>query len=271
MTTLRGRTVFITGGSRGIGRAIALRAARDGANVVIAAKSDTAHRILPGTIHTVASEIEQAGGSALPLVLDVRDADQVSRAVTAAAEHFGGIDVLVNNASAVHLGPVAETPAKRFDLVFDINVRGTFLSSQACVPYLARSDNGHVLTLSPPIDMAGRWFAGRTAYTMSKYAMSMTVAGLAEELREARIAVNALWPRTMIFTNAMGMFGIAEAGCRTVDIMAEAAHAVVTAPSTEATGCFFIDEDVLRERGVTDFTRYEVVPGAPLVPDLYVS
>jgi citronellol/citronellal dehydrogenase len=268
---LQGRTVFITGGSRGIGRAIALRAASDGANVVIAAKTARPHPKLEGTIHTVAAEIELAGGNALPLTVDVRDADRVHDAVAEAARHFEGIDVLVNNASAVFLGEVARTPLKRFDLIFGINVRGTFAASQACIPYLRKSDRAHILTLSPPIDLAPSWFAGRTAYTMSKYAMSMTVPGLAAELRTAGIAVNALWPRTMIYTAASAMFDVEATGCRTPDIMADAAHAIITAPPGQRTGCFLIDEDVLREQGVADLAGYDVVPGAPPQLDLFVS
>jgi len=270
MTDLKNRTLFITGGSRGIGRAIALRAAHDGANVVLAAKTDKPHPKLPGTIYSVAREIEAAGGAALPLVVDVREAERVAAAVAEAAERFGGIDILVNNASAVYLGPTDDTPVKRFDLMFDINVRGTYVTSQACLPYLRRSNNGHILTLSPPIDLAAKWFKGHTAYTMSKYAMSMTVMGFAEELRADGVAVNALWPRTMIFTDATAVFGHAKQGCRTVDIMADAAHAILTTPSRERTGQFLIDEEVLRARGVSDFSAYAAVPGAPLVSDLFV-
>ncbi|MBB4689557.1 SDR family oxidoreductase [Amycolatopsis jiangsuensis] len=271
MSSLKDRTVFITGGSRGIGRAIALRAARDGANVVLAAKTAEPHPTLSGTIHTVAAEIEEAGGQALPLAVDVRDSDRVADAVAAAAERFGGIDVLVNNASAVFLGDVESTPVKRFDLVFDINVRGTFLVSQQCIPYLRHSDNPHIVTLSPPIDLSPGWFAGRTAYTMSKYAMSMTVAGLAAELADNGVAVNALWPRTMIYTAASAMFDIGAAGCRTEEIMADAAYEIVTSPAAKRSGEFLIDEDVLRASGVDDFSRYEVVPGAPIQVDLFVA
>ena len=271
MTTLNGRTIFMTGGSRGIGRAIALRAARDGANVVIAAKTAEPHPKLPGTIYTVAAEIEEAGGRALPLVVDIRDAERVAQAVSEAADHFGGIDILVNNASAVYLAPVAETPVKRFDLMFDINVRGTFAASQACIPHLRRSENAHILTLSPPLDLTPSWFAKHTAYTMSKYAMSMTVVGLAAELHDAGVSVNALWPQTMIFTDATAMFDKSATGCRTTEIMADAAHAILTAPVGTHTGQFLIDETVLREHGIEDFARYEVVAGAPLLPDLFVS
>jgi citronellol/citronellal dehydrogenase len=271
MTMLRDRTIFITGGSRGIGRAIALRAARDGANVVIAAKTDRPHPKLPGTIHSVAREIEAAGGNALPVQMDVRSSDQVSGAVEQAAQAFGGLDALINNASAVHRASVDATPVKRFDLMFDINVRGTFLASQACIPHLRRSANGHILTLAPPLDLDPGWFHGHTAYTMSKYAMGMTVLGLAAELGPLGVSVNALWPQTMIYTDAAAMFDVGRAGCRTVDIMADAAHAVLTRPPGHSTGNFFIDEPVLREAGVEDFRQYEAVPGAPLISDLFVG
>ncbi|WP_455357006.1 SDR family oxidoreductase [Streptomyces sp. SYSU K217416] len=273
MTSLKDQTLFITGGSRGIGRAIALRAAADGANVVIAAKTAEPHPKLPGTIHTVAAEIEKAGGRALPLALDVREENQVAEAVDSAARHFGGIDVLVNNASAVFLAQVEGTPLKRFDLMFDINVRGTLVASQACIPYLKNSGNGHILTLSPPIDLQPSWFTGRTAYTMSKYAMSMTVLGLAEELRADNIAVNALWPKTMIYTAASSVFGLGRAGCRSTDIMADAAHAILTRPSAECSGNFFLDEEVLRQEGATDadLAQYELVPGTPPEIDLFVT
>lgn len=271
MSTLKGRTVFITGGSRGIGRAIALRAAKDGANIVIAAKTSEPHPKLSGTIHTVAAEIEEAGGQALPLAVDIRDEDQVADAVAEASATFGGIDVLVNNASAVFLSTVAETPLKRFDLIFDINVRGTFVVSQACIPHLKSSDNAHILTLSPPIDLSPEWFKGQTAYTMSKYAMSMTVAGLASELADSAVSVNALWPRTMIYTAASKMFDVEAQGCRTDEIMSDAAYDIITSPSGQRTGQFLIDEHVLRDSGVSDFARYDVVPGAPLRLDLYVT
>lgn len=271
MTSLSNRTLFITGGSRGIGRSIALRAARDGANIVIAAKTAEPHPKLPGTIYSVAREIEAAGGRALPVLMDVRDSAQVDHAVEQTIRAFGGIDVLVNNASAVHRAAVVHTPVKRYDLMFDINVRGTFLASRACIPYLRNSANGHILTLSPPLDVDPGWFAGHTAYTMSKYAMSMTVLGLAAELASSDVSVNALWPQTMIYTDATAMFGLGQAGCRTPEIMADAAHAVLTAPPGHRTGGFLIDETVLRETGVTEFGDYEVVRGAPLIPDLFVG
>jgi citronellol/citronellal dehydrogenase len=271
MTGLSNRTIFITGGSRGIGRAIALRAARDGANVVIAAKTAEPHPKLPGTIYSVASEIEAAGGRALPVVMDVRDDAQVKHAVEQTIRAFGGIDVLVNNASAVHRAAVVDTPVKRYDLMFDINVRGTFLTSRACIPYRRASADAHILTLSPPLDLDPGWFADHTAYTMSKYAMSMTVLGLAAELASSDVSVNALWPQTMIYTDATAMFGLGRAGCRTPEIMADAAHAVLTAGPGRHTGQFLIDETVLREAGVTDFGHYDVVGGAPLIPDLFVG
>lgn len=271
MMSLSDRTLFITGGSRGIGRSIALRAARDGANIVIAAKTAEPHPRLPGTIYSVAREIEAAGGRALPVLMDVRDSAQVDHAVEQTIRAFGGIDVLVNNASAVHRAAVVHTPVKRFDLMFDINVRGTFLASRACIPYLRSSANGHILTLSPPLDLDPGWFGGHTAYTMSKYAMSMTVLGLSAELGSSDVSVNALWPQTMIYTDATAMFGLGQAGCRTPEIMADAAHAVLTAPPGRRTGGFLIDETVLRETGVTDFGDYDVVRGAPLIPDLFVG
>lgn len=271
MTTLKDRTVFITGGSRGIGRAIALRAAADGANIVVAAKTDTPHPKLPGTIHSVADEIVAAGGHALPLIVDVRNDDQIAAAVDKAAATFGGIDVLVNNASAIFLEQTLTTPMRRFDLVFDINVRGTFAVSQACLPHLTKSTNAHILTLSPPLELNPRWFADHCAYTMSKYAMSMTVLGLSEEFRDRGVAVNALWPQTMIETAASSVIGVEAAGCRTTEIMSDAAHAIMISPSAELTGNFFIDEDLLRQRGTTDFRKYEAVPGTPLVKDLFVA
>lgn len=269
MSCLNGKTVFITGGSRGIGKAIALRVAREGANVVIAAKTDQPHPKLPGTIYSVAAEIEAAGGSALPLVLDVRDGARITEVVDIAARSFGGIDVLINNASAVFLGPVEQTPAKRFDLIFDINVRGTFLASQACAPYLKKSQLAQIITLSPPLDLSPTWFRERTAYTMSKYGMSMTVLGFAEELRSSGVTVNALWPRTMIYTEATAMFGFGKNGCRTTEIMSDAVYAILAKPNYPS-GQLLIDEDVLRDCGVEDFAKYEVVPGAPLLPDLFV-
>ncbi len=273
MSTLQGKTLFITGASRGIGRAIALAAARDGANVVVAAKTKDPHPKLPGTIFTVAQEVEAAGGEALALSVDIRDEHQIQGGVQAAVERFGGIDVLVNNASAIFLAGTADTPARRFDLMHQVNARGTFLCSQACIPHLARSQNPHILVLSPPLDMRPKWFAGHVAYTMAKYGMSMCVLGMAEELRDRGIGVNALWPRTIIATAALNLLGGEEAArhARTPEIVADAARAVMLRDSRTCTGHFFIEEDVLREEGVTDFSKYAAVPGSELYPDLFVE
>ena len=271
--TLRGKTLFITGASRGIGKAIALRAARDGANVVVAAKTTETHAKLPGTIHSAAEEIEKAGGKALACVVDVRDEAQIAAAVAEAVRVFGGIDILVNNASAISLTGTLETPMKRYDLMHQVNTRGTFACSQACIPYLAKATNPHILNLSPPLNMETRWFAPHVAYTMAKFGMSMCVLGMSEELRAKRIAVNALWPRTAIATAAVkNLLGGDEAiaGCRTVEIMADAAHVILTRSSTEHTGQFYVDDDVLRSVGITDLSKYAVTPGAPLVPDFFV-
>jgi citronellol/citronellal dehydrogenase len=272
MTTLKGKTLFITGGSRGIGLAIGLRAARDGANVAIAAKTAEPHPKLPGTIFTAAEEIAAAGGRALPLQVDIRDEAQVFDAVDKTAETFGGIDILVNNASAINLTGTIETPIRRYDLMQSVNARGTFLCSQACVPYLRKADNPHILTLSPPLAMTARWFAPHVAYTMAKYGMSMCVLGMAEEFRPAGIAVNALWPRTVIATAALQMIpGVKAEHGRKPEIMADAAHLILTRPSRGATGNFYIDEEVLASAGVTDLARYAVKPGAPLLPDLFLD
>ncbi len=271
--TLQGKTLFITGASRGIGKAIALRAARDGANIVIAAKTTEPHARLPGTIHTAAEEIEKAGGKALACVVDVRDEAQIAAAVAETVRRFGGIDILVNNASAISLTGTLETPMKRYDLMHQVNTRGTFACSQACIPHLAKSKNPHILNLSPPLNMEARWFAPHVAYTMAKFGMSMCVLGMAEEFRSKKIAVNALWPRTAIATSAVqNLLGgdAAIAGCRTVEIMADAAHVILTRPNTEHTGKFFVDDDVLASIGVTDLTKYAVTRGAPLVPDFFV-
>lgn len=274
MADLRGKTLFITGASRGIGKAIALRAAADGANVVVAAKTAEAHPKLPGTIHTAAAEIEAAGGKALPLVVDVRDEARVASAVAEAVAHFGGLDVLVNNASAINLTGTLDTPMKRFDLMWSVNARATFACSQAAIPHLRRAANPHILVLSPPLDLSPRWFAPHLAYSLSKYGMSLCVLGLAAELRGAGIAVNALWPRTVILTAALAMLGsltVPPEGCRKPEIVADAAHAILTRDSRTATGNFFIDEDVLAEAGVASFDRYAVHPGAPLLTDLFLS
>lgn len=273
MGSLQGRTLFITGGSRGIGKAIALRAAADGARVVVAAKTAEPHPKLPGTIYTAAEEIERAGGRALPVVVDVRREEQIQAAVDAAVRTFGGIDILVNNASAIFLAGVAETPIKRFDLMHQINMRGTFAATQACLPHLKKSSNPHVLVLSPPPKLEPKWFASHLAYTLSKYGMSMCVLGMAEEFKPFGIAVNALWPRTVIDTaavqNLLGGEATARRG-RKPEIMADAAYAILTRDSRTATGNFFIDEEVLRSEGVTDFSRYAVTPGADLIQDLFL-
>jgi citronellol/citronellal dehydrogenase len=273
MPSLRGKTVFITGASRGIGLAIGIAAGRDGANVVVAAKSSVPNPKLPGTIHTAAQEIEAAGGKALAVKCDVRDDAQIAAAVAAAVERFGGIDVLVNNASAIHLAGTVETPMKRFDLMFGVNVRGTYACSQACIPHLARSENPHILNLAPPLSLNPRWFRNHVAYTMAKYGMSMCVIGMAEELKDRRIAVNALWPRTVIATAALNLLGGDETAKhgRTPEIVADAAVAILRRDSTTTTGNFFVDEDVLRAEGVTDLERYAVKQGEPLMRDLFLD
>jgi citronellol/citronellal dehydrogenase len=272
MADLKGKTLFISGGSRGIGLAIALRAARDGANVVIAAKTTEPHPKLPGTIYTAAKEIEAAGGKALAVQTDIREEDQVLRAVEEAVQRFGGIDILVNNASAISLTPTLETPMKRFDLMVGINLRGTFLCSLACLPYLKKAKNPHILTLSPPLNLNPQWFKPHVAYTIAKYGMSMCVLGMAEEFREAGVAVNALWPRTTIATAALQIIPGAkpELG-RTPEIMADAAHRVLTRDSRSLTGRFLIDEEVLHEAGIRDFERYAVKPGEKLRIDLFLD
>ena len=277
MTGLGGKTLFVSGGSRGIGLAIAVRAARDGANVVIAAKTAEPNPKLPGTIHSAAAEIEQAGGRALPVVCDIRDESSVRAAVEAAVRHFGGTDILLNNASAISLTGTLATPMKRFDLMFGVNVRGTYLCSQACLPHLkqsaGRNRNPHILTLSPPLNLDPKWFRDHVAYTMAKYGMSLCVLGMAEEFRDDGIAVNALWPRTVIATAALAMIpGAREQLDRTrrPEIMADAAHAILTRDARATTGNFFIDDEVLRESGVTDFDVYAVKPGMPLLPDLFL-
>ncbi len=273
MADLNNKTLFITGGSRGIGLAIALRAARDGANVAIAAKTAEPHPKLEGTIYTAAEEIEQAGGKALPLVVDVRDEDAVRTAVDAAAGKFGGIDICINNASAIQLTGTLETEMKRYDLMHSINTRGTFLVSKSCLPHLLEADNPHILNISPPLDMSPKWFGPHVAYTMAKFGMSMCVLGMAAEFADRGVAVNALWPRTTIATAAIrNLLGGEERmqSSRTPDIMADAAHVILTKPSREFTGNFCIDDTLLSEHGVSDFDSYRVDPAQPLSPDFFV-
>jgi citronellol/citronellal dehydrogenase len=271
--TLAGKTLFITGASRGIGQAMAMRAAQDGARVAIAAKTDRPHRVLPGTIHTVAEEIRAAGGEALPLVCDVRDQDQVAQAVAATVEAFGGIDICINNASAIVLKDTLEVPMKRFDLMHQVNARGTFMVSKLCLPHLLQSDNPHILNISPPLNMEERWFAPNVAYTMAKYGMSLCVLGMAGEFRDRGVAVNALWPRTTIATaaiaNVVGGDEMLQRS-RHPSIMADAAWQIVTRESRELTGQFLVDEDVLRSAGVVDFDSYAVNPELDLQPDFFL-
>ena len=271
--SLRGKTIFVTGASRGIGLAIAVRAAADGANVAIAAKTDQPHPKLPGTIHTAARAIEQAGGRALPLVCDIRAEEQVEAAVAKTVETFGGIDVLVNNASAISLAGTLDTTLKRFDLMFGVNVRGTYLCSRACLPHLLEAANPHVLNLAPPLNLSPRWFRGHVAYTMAKYGMSMCVLGMAEEFRERGVAFNALWPRTAIATAAIAMIGGEPMlkHSRKPGILADAAHWILTRQARECTGNFFIDDEVLARAGVTDLSAYAVEPGAELVADFFLD
>jgi citronellol/citronellal dehydrogenase len=278
MATLEGRTLFITGASRGIGLAIALRAARDGANIVIAAKTAEPNPKLPGTIHSAAAEIERAGGAALPLAVDIRDEAAVQRAVELGVARFGGIDCLVNNASAISLTGTLATPMKRFDLMFGVNVRGTYGCSQACLPHLiaaaAAGRNPHILTLAPPLNLRAHWFKNHVAYTIAKYGMSMCVLGMAEEFRDAGVAVNALWPRTIIATSALALIpGMADRveNCRKPEILADAAHAILTRDARRTTGNFYLDEDVLAQEGITDLTPYAVKPGITLLPDIFLD
>jgi citronellol/citronellal dehydrogenase len=272
MRSLAGKTLFISGASRGIGLAIALRAARDGANIVVTGKTATPHAKLPGTVYTAAAEIEAAGGKALPLVVDIRFEDQVCSAVEQAVRRFGGIDILVNNASAISLTGTLETPMKRFDLMMGVNLRGTFLCSQACLPHLARAANPHILTMSPPLDMRAKWFAPHVAYTIAKYGMSMCVHGMAEEFRSAGIAVNALWPRTIIATAALQLIpGANPERGRKPEIVADAAWHILTGDSRATTGNFFIDDEVLSAAGMTDFSNYAVAPLTPMSSDLFLD
>ena len=276
--SLHGKTLFITGASRGIGLAIALRAAREGANVAIVAKTTDAHPKLPGTIYSAAEAVEREGGRALPVACDIRDEGMLRAAVDATVARFGGVDVLVNNASAISLGATLATPMKRFDLMQGVNVRGTFLCSQACLPHLLTAAeagrNPHILTMSPPLNLDPKWFAPHVAYTIAKYGMSMCVLGMAEEFRNAGVAVNALWPSTVIATAALAMIPDAADrldGTRTPEIVADAAHAILTRDAHTTTGRFFTDEDALRESGVDDFSRYATKPGTPLLPDFFLD
>ncbi|KAM9700464.1 hydroxysteroid dehydrogenase-like protein 2 isoform 1-T1 [Dama dama] len=268
---LAGCTVFITGASRGIGKAIALKAAKDGANIVIAAKTAQAHPKLSGTIYTAAEEIKAAGGKALPCIVDVRDEEQISSAVEKAVEKFGGIDILVNNASAICLTSTLETPTKKVDLMMNVNTRGTYLTSKACIPYLKKSKIAHILNLSPPLNLNPLWFKQHCAYTIAKYGMSMCVLGMAEEFK-GEIAVNALWPKTAIHTAAMDMLGGSgiESQCRKVDIIADAAYCIFKKPKS-FTGNFIIDENILKEEGIKNFDVYAVTPGHPLLPDFFLD
>ena len=274
MATLHGKTLFITGASRGIGLAIALRAARDGANIAVVAKTAEPHPKLPGTVFTACEAIEKAGGKALACITDIRFEDQVMAAVKKTIERFGGIDVLVNNASAIHLTPTPTTPMKRFDLMHQVNTRGTFLCTQKCLPHLKRAPNPHVLNIAPPLNLDPRWFAPHAGYTISKYGMSLCMLGMADEFRAEGIAFNALWPRTAIDTAAIVYLGgpaIADR-CRTPDIVADAAHAILTRDARTCTGNFFIDDEVLRDAGVTDFAKYrrEGIADNELIPDFFV-
>lgn len=273
MLSLAGQTLFITGASRGIGLTIALRAARDGANIAVAAKTTEPDPRLPGTIHTAVEQINAAGGRGLACVCDVRSDEQIHAAVQHTAETFGGIDVLVNNASALFLAGTLDTPAKRFDLIHAVNVRGTFLASQACLPYLAKAANPHILNLAPPLNFEARWFAPHLAYSLSKFGMSLCVLGMAEEFRSAGIAVNALWPRTAIATAAVrNLLGGDDSirRCRKPEIVADAAYAILTRPSRECSGQFFIDEEVMQAAGIHDLSCYAVDPSAELLPDFFV-
>ena len=273
MSSLEGKTLFITGASRGIGKAIALRAAEDGANVVIVAKTARPHPTLPGTIYTAAEEIEAAGGRALPVMTNIQREDMVLAAVEQAVERFGGIDILVNNASAISLTGTRETEMKRFDLMWSVNARGTYLCSKTCLPYLEKADNPHVLNLSPPLNLDPKWFKNNCAYTMAKYGMSMCVLGLAEEFRPQGVAVNALWPRTAIDTAAIVMLGgmVKPENCRTPQIVADAAHEILTRDSRTSTGNFFIDDEVLTEAGITDLDAYKVDPEGEIFGDFFVD
>ena len=272
MSDLKGKTLFITGATRGIGHAIGRRAAAHGANIVIAAKTVKPHPTLSGTIHTAADDMDKAGGTGLAVEMDVRDANQILHAMEQAVDSFGGVDVLVNNASAISLTDTPATPMKRYDLMHQVNARGTFAATQAALPYLKKSDNPHVLTLAPPLNMSPRWFKNHTAYTMAKYGMSMCVIGHSAEFKQYGIAVNGLWPKTLISTAALQMLpGVDPQTGRKPDIMADAAYAILSKDSRTCTGNFFIDAEVLSAEGVTDFEAYRVAPGRSLTPDLFLD
>ena len=273
MSKLKGKVIFITGGSRGIGEAIALRCAQDGAKIVIAAKTTEPHPKLAGTIYTAAQAIREAGGEALPIFMDIRDEEAIQDAVAKTVKEFGGIDILINNASAINLTSTMQTPMKKFDLMFDVNVRGTFAAMQTCIPHLKKSKNPHILTLSPPLNMDKKWFENHCAYTMSKYGMSMCVLGMAEEFKDHNIAINALWPKTTIATAAVNMLGgqALMQSSRKPEIVADAAYWILTQKSAKCSGNFFIDEDVLTNAGVSDLESYAVAKDKPLVPDFFLD
>ena len=273
MINLKGKTLFVSGASRGIGLAIAKRAAEDGANIILAAKTAEEHPKLPGTIYTAANEVIESGGKALPIVCDIRDEEQVRQAVNSGVEEFGGIDICVNNASAIQLTNTLQTDMKRYDLMHQVNSRGTFLVSKTCLPHLLKSDNPHILNLSPPLDLNPKWFGPNVAYTMAKYGMSLCVLGMAEEFKEQGVAVNALWPRTAIATaaikNALGGDSVMNIS-RFPEIMGDAAYVILTKPSKEFTGNFCIDDTILADNGVEDFSVYANVPFSELAPDFFV-
>lgn len=271
--TFKNKTVFITGATRGIGRAIALKLAANGANIVVTGKSNVPHPKLAGTIYSVAEEVEKAGSNALPLKIDVRDEESVKNAISTAAEHFGRIDILINNASAIMLMDTLALPVKRYDLMQHVNARGTFICSKYAIPYLKKSDNPHILTMSPPINLNPKWFKNHVAYTISKYGMSMLTIGLAEELKEYGIAVNSLWPKTIIGTAAINYL-MGETGMkmsRKPEIVADAAYEILNKNSLNTTGNFYLDEDVLRESGIKDFSKYDFIPGSQIMPDLFLD
>ncbi|MFX0009279.1 MAG: SDR family oxidoreductase [Candidatus Hermodarchaeota archaeon] len=273
MTNLKNKTLFITGASRGIGKAIAIKAARDGANIAVVAKTKEPHPKLPGTVYTSVDEIIEAGGKGIACIADIRFEEQVQAAVDATVNEFGGIDILVNDASAINLTPTLETSMSKFDLMVSVNVRGTFLCSKLCIPYLKKAENPHILNLSPPLNLDSKWFANNLAYTMSKYGMSMCVLGMAEEFKKDNIAVNALWPRTAIATAAVKNLLGGESAIkhsRIPDIVADAAYYILTSPSKDCTGNFFIDDEVLIENGIDNLSKYSVVPGARLIPDFFL-